>query len=195
VYGLVRLVVHGMLGRTVEHALVEPGRAPAPETLEARLAALISFYRWQEAVFSVPAAGRLMRGRPRRASARGLFAHLDARTDPAPSSLVRVRNHRHHGRPPLLLPAEIQAILDGCVRPDASVGDWVGNLRDRLLFALLAETGMRLGAARVPATTTGRDAAKKVPARKRALAVDVTGLVIAVVVSPPHTRTPPGSCC
>jgi hypothetical protein len=42
-------------GRTVEHALVEPEDAPAPETLEARLAALISFYRWQEAVFSVPA--------------------------------------------------------------------------------------------------------------------------------------------
>ncbi|MGP3921578.1 IS5 family transposase, partial [Nonomuraea sp. 10N515B] len=37
-------------------------------------------------------------------------------------------------------------------------------------------------AAGVPATTTGRDAAKKVPGRKRGLAVDVFGLVIAVVV-------------
>jgi transposase len=34
----------------------------------------------------------------------------------------------------------------------------------------------------VPATTTGRDAAKKVPGRKRCLAVDTLGLVIAVVV-------------
>ncbi len=34
----------------------------------------------------------------------------------------------------------------------------------------------------VPATTTGRDAAKKVPGRKRCLAVDVLGLVVAVVV-------------
>ncbi|MFJ4642761.1 transposase [Streptomyces bobili] len=34
----------------------------------------------------------------------------------------------------------------------------------------------------VPADTTGRDAAKKVPGRKRGLAVDVLGLVIAVVV-------------
>ena len=34
----------------------------------------------------------------------------------------------------------------------------------------------------MPAATTGRDAAKKVPGRKRALAVDVMGLVIAVVV-------------
>lgn len=132
-------------GRTVEHALVEPENAPSPETLEARLAALISFYRWQEAVFSVPVAGRVMRGAPRRAPARGLLAHLDARSTPGPSSLVRVRRHRHRGRPPLLLPAEIQAILDGCARPDAVSGEWIGNLRDRFMFALLAETGARLG--------------------------------------------------
>ena len=37
-------------------------------------------------------------------------------------------------------------------------------------------------AASVPADTTGRDAGKKVPGRKRCLAVDVLGLVIAVVV-------------
>ena len=60
---------------------------------------------------------------------------------------MRVRRHRHHGRSPLLLPTEIQAILDGCARPDAALGEWIGNLRDRLLFALLAETGMRLGEA------------------------------------------------
>lgn len=37
-------------------------------------------------------------------------------------------------------------------------------------------------AAGVPATTTGKDAAKRVPGRKRGIAVDVLGLVIAVVV-------------
>jgi integrase len=132
-------------GRTVEHALVAPGEAPASETLAARLAALISFYRWQEAVFEVPVAGRLLRGAPRRSPARGLLAHLDARATPMPSSLVRVRRHRYRGRPPLLLPGEIQAILDGCAVPDPATGEWAGNLRDRLLFALLAETGCRLG--------------------------------------------------
>ncbi|MEU7887517.1 transposase [Microbispora bryophytorum] len=35
---------------------------------------------------------------------------------------------------------------------------------------------------RSPVRTTGRDAGKKVPGRKRGLAVDVLGLVIAVVV-------------
>lgn len=132
-------------GRTVEHAIVTPEDAPTPETLEARLAALISFYRWHEAVFDVPVARRLMRGAPRRAPARGLLAHLDARSGPGPSSLVRVRRHRWRERPPLLLPQQIQAILDGCAIVDAATGEWTGNLRDRLIFALLAESGMRLG--------------------------------------------------
>ncbi|MDQ0765432.1 site-specific integrase [Streptomyces canus] len=109
-------------GRTVEHALVEPEQAPAPETLEARLAALISFYRWQEAVFSVPVAGRLMRGAPRRAPARGLLAHLDARTAPGPSSLVRVRRQRHRGRPPLLLPTRASWTAARCRRPRSASG-------------------------------------------------------------------------
>jgi len=134
-------------GRTVEHALVVPADGPSPETLEVRLAAVISFYRWHEAVFGVPVAKRLMRGAPRRAPARGLLAHLDARSAPGPSSLVRVRTNRRRDRAPLLLPGEIQAILDGCAVLDPATGQWDGNLRDRLLFALLAETGMRIGEA------------------------------------------------
>ncbi|MFC9434755.1 tyrosine-type recombinase/integrase [Nocardia sp. NPDC057030] len=132
-------------GRTVEHSLIAPDWSPSPQTLEARLAALISFYRWQEAVFGVPVAGRLLRGAPRRSPARGLLAHLAARSAPQPSSLVRVRYHRHHDRPPLLLPDQIQRILDGCAVADPVTEQWVGNLRDRFLFALLAETGCRLG--------------------------------------------------
>jgi len=134
-------------GRTVEYTLTAPAEGPSPETLEARLAAVVSFYRWHEAVFGVPVARRLLRGAPRRAPARGLLAHLDARSAPGPSSLVRVRNNRRHDRPPLLLPQEIQAILDGCAVFDTATGEWVGNLRDRLLFALLAESGMRIGEA------------------------------------------------
>ena len=128
-------------GRTAGHALTVPADAPSAETLHARLAALISFYQWQEAVHSVPVAGRLLRGRAARMPSRGLLAHLDARRDPGPSSLVRVRRRRA-GRPPLLLPAEIQAIIDGCATWDDAGGEWRGNLRDRLIFAILAETGM-----------------------------------------------------
>lgn len=43
-------------------------------------------------------------------------------------------------------------------------------------------------AAGVPAAMTGRDAAKEVPGRKRRLAVDVLGLVIAVIVLAANTH-------
>jgi hypothetical protein len=59
-------------GRTVEQALVAPEDTPSPETLEARLAALVSFCRWHEGMFGVPVATRLLRGTPRRAPARGV---------------------------------------------------------------------------------------------------------------------------
>jgi hypothetical protein len=132
------------IGRTVEHALTAPSGVPSAETLHARLAALISFYQWQEAVHSVPVAGRLLRGRAARMPSRGLLAHLDGRRRPGPSSLVKVRRRRP-GRPPLLLPQEIQAIIDGCATWDDTAGEWRGNLRDRLLFSLLAESGDEAG--------------------------------------------------
>jgi integrase len=133
-------------GRTVEHAIGASGAPPSPETLEVRLAALISFYRWQAGVNDVPVAARLLRGVPRRAPARGLLSHLEGRAGQRPSSLVRVRTTRKD-RPPLLLPRHVQAILDGCAVFDSASGEWLGNIRDRFLFALLAETGMRLGEA------------------------------------------------
>lgn len=134
-------------GRTVEHSVVAPQHMPAPSTMETRLAAVVSFYRWQEAVFGVPVAGRLLRGPARRMPTRALLAHLDARSAPRPSSLVRVRGHRRGGRPPVLVPGQIEQILDACAVLDPATGEWSGNLRDRFLFALLAETGMRLGEA------------------------------------------------
>ncbi|HEY5880339.1 MAG TPA: site-specific integrase [Nakamurella sp.] len=56
-------------GRRVERSLV-PVDGPSPETMQARLAAVVSFYTWHEAVSGVPVADRLMRG-ARRAVARG----------------------------------------------------------------------------------------------------------------------------
>lgn len=55
-----------------------------------------------------------------------------------------------------------------------------GRLADPSLVVL--DTQSLHAAAGVPADTTGRDANKKVPGRKRGLAVDIFGLVIAVVV-------------
>jgi transposase len=55
-----------------------------------------------------------------------------------------------------------------------------GRLADPSLVVL--DTQSVHVASGVPAETTGKDAAKKVPGRKRGLAVDVLGLVIAVVM-------------
>lgn len=48
--------------------------------------------------------------------------------------------------------------------------------------AVVLDTQSVRAANHVPAATTGKDAAKRVPGRKRGLAVDVLGLIVAVVV-------------
>jgi transposase len=60
------------------------------------------------------------------------------------------------------------------------VRERAGRLEDPSLVVL--DTQSVHASVNVPAATTGRDAAKKVPGRKRGLAVDALGLVIAVVV-------------
>jgi hypothetical protein len=95
---------------------------------------LLYLYRVRDTTLAAMVAGRLLRGRPSRAPARGLLAHLEARREPGRSSLVTVR-HRRPGGPPVPLQAEIQAIVDGCATWDGMACEWAGNLRDRLIFA------------------------------------------------------------
>jgi site-specific recombinase XerD len=117
----------------------------ADSTVAVRVAAVLSFYRFHADVHDVPVAARLYRvsGRGGRGRyVRGL-AHLD-RHRTVVSPMARVR--QAHVRPtPVLRPAEVTAILDGCAREDPQAGSWQGSLRDRLLFATLNETGVRLG--------------------------------------------------
>ncbi|MFB6780997.1 transposase [Streptomyces sp. NPDC056352] len=61
-----------------------------------------------------------------------------------------------------------------------------GRLEDPSLVVLDAQS--LHAASGVPASTTGRDANRRVPCRKRALAVDVLGLVIAAAVVPACTH-------
>jgi len=70
--------------------------------------------------------------------------------------------------------AAIQEILRCQVRERA------GRTEDPSLVVLDSQSVH--AAVNVPATTTGRDAGKKVPGRKRGIAVDIIGLIIAVVV-------------
>ena len=70
-------------------------------------------------------------------------AHLDARS--IGSVVVGAGAEQPPARPPAVVSAEGDpGDPDGCAVFDSGTGEWMGNLRDRLLFALLAESGMRM---------------------------------------------------
>jgi integrase/recombinase XerD len=117
---------------------------PAEATVQARLAAVVSFYRFQHDVHGRGAAlARASMRSVRRGRYRPMLAHLEDRREGRASPL-RLRA-AVPGPPPVLTPVQVGAILDGCAAFDAERGEWRGSVRDRLLFATLAETGVRLG--------------------------------------------------
>jgi integrase len=124
----------------------DASEGPAEATVAARLAAVVSFYRFQHEVHGRGAAlARASTRSLRRGRYRPMLAHLDGRrarlASPLPVRAVASRP------PPVLTPAQVEAMLDACARFEPVAGEWRGSLRDRLLFAVLAETGMRLGEA------------------------------------------------
>ena len=129
--------------------LLDPAAGAGPRlaesTLATRLAAVVSFYRYHHDAHGVaPALARAWSGPPRRSRYRAFLAHLDGRSRTIRRSPMPVRSRRREVCP-LLTPAQITAILSACATRDAASGKWSGSLRNRLLFAVLAETGMRLG--------------------------------------------------
>ena len=131
-------------GPQVTSIVARPARF-AESTIATRLRAVTSCYRFHE-FNGVELGGDLVRlvagARP---AYRPMLEHL-ARRRGRDRAVVRVRVP---GRvaPPVLTPGQITAICDACARPDAATGEWSGRVRDRLLWALLAESGLRLGEA------------------------------------------------
>ncbi len=121
-------------------------RGPAEATVQARLAAVVSFYRFQHEVHGRGAAlARASVRQVRRGRYRPMLAHLEGRREGRASPL-RLRTPAS-GPPPVLTPAQVGAILESCACFERERGEWCGSLRDRLLFETLAETGVRLGEA------------------------------------------------
>lgn len=122
------------------------GRGPTEATVAARLAAVVSFYRFQHDVHGRGAAlARASMRSVRRGRYRPMLAHLDGRRDGRASPL-QLRAPALVP-PPVLTPVQVAAVLQACACFEPVGGEWRGSLRDRLLFATLAETGVRLGEA------------------------------------------------
>jgi integrase len=133
-------------GDTPAVVSIGPRRARfSEETIAVRLQAVISLYRHHH-LNGVGAASRLYERLLGPGGAyKPLLEHI-ARKRPNARQVVKVRRARPQA-PPTLTPAQIEAICDACARWDRDRREWVGTLRDRLLWALLAETGLRLGEA------------------------------------------------
>ena len=118
-----------------------PGQL-ADSTIRSRLAAVLAFYRYHESATGLVVPGLAANGR---SPYQPFMAHLSGRRAPR---RVLARLRRSVPAPaPTFTPAQVDLILDSCARWDATRCEWEGSLRDRLLFALLAESGLRLGEA------------------------------------------------
>jgi integrase len=115
------------------------------QTIAVRLQAVMSLYRHHH-LNGVQTASRLYERLLRPGGAYKPFLEHIARKRPSARQIVKVKRARA-SVPPTLTPAQIEAICDACARWDPASREWVGSLRNRLLWALLAETGMRLGEA------------------------------------------------
>jgi site-specific recombinase XerD len=113
------------------------------QTIAVRLQAVYSLYRYHH-LNGVAAASRVYtRSMGAGGQYRPFLEHIACRRLSA-RRVVKVRQRRRQ-QPPILTPKQIHLIKDACcVFVD---GEWRGSLRDRLLFALLEEAGLRLGEA------------------------------------------------
>src|SRR6266700_3911204 len=114
-------------------------------TIATRLRAVTSCYRFHEGNGVALGGDLVRRVRGGRAVYKPMLAHI-ARRHGRERAVVRVRVPRRVP-PPVLTPAQIEAVCEACASWDAPSGQYEGRVRDRLLWALLAETGLRLGEA------------------------------------------------
>ena len=131
-----------------EPGVVSIERRPArfaEATIAARLGAVVSCYDYH--VLNGVDVGRDLHRITRRGGGRymPLLEHV-ARRKGRRQTVIRVRQRRQVP-PPVLTPGQIERICDACASWDDDTGGWRGSVRNRLLWMVLAETGLRLGEA------------------------------------------------
>lgn len=129
----------------------EPEQRLAESSLLPRSAAVLSMYRYFANAHDLVRPYRRLYASHARTSRRGRYAPFLAGVGPKREQDGPIHRLRglQRAETPVLLPVQVNAILDACSVQTVS-GEWSGGgagLRDRLFFAVLAETGMRLGEA------------------------------------------------
>jgi site-specific recombinase XerD len=123
---------------------LRPESTVSEQTVQLRLRAVLGFYRYQAGCGNdvAPFLYEQVRGRSGRYLS--FLEHVASR-NPQRRLTVRVRLPRKDI--PILPPGTIAELLDLEALHSVEDGEWRGDLRYRLLWSLLAETGLRLGEA------------------------------------------------
>jgi integrase len=116
----------------------------AEATIATRLHAVMSLYRFHE-LNGVPLGGDLYRITHSGSRYKPMLEHVASRRGRR-RAVVTVRRPRR-AAPPVLTPGQIEQICSACAWFDPASRSWQGRVRDRLLWSLLAESGLRLGEA------------------------------------------------
>ncbi len=132
-----------------EPEVVSIERRPArfsESTIATRLAAVIACYDYH--VLNGVDVGRDLHRITHRGGGRykPLLEHI-ARRKGRRQTVIRVRQRHRSAPPPILTPGQIERICEACASWDTEAQQWRGSVRNRLLWMLLAETGVRLGEA------------------------------------------------
>lgn len=126
-----------------------PGTWLGPSSTALRAAAVLACYRYHADAHGLSGPyQRLHTSRGKRGRSRYIPLLAGVGAAPAKDRPIYTVRRGNRAATPVLLPTQVGAILDGCATQTGH--DWSGpesGLRDRLLFAVLAETGMRLGEA------------------------------------------------
>lgn len=128
----------------------KPEPAMAESSLQPRGAAVLSMYRYFAQAHDLNGPYRRLfssRGRAARRRYASFLTGVGPQRDH--ETAIYRRRTPNRSETPLLLPGQVNAILDACSVQEDS-GQWSGGasgLRDRLFFAVLSETGMRMGEA------------------------------------------------
>ncbi|QZH69430.1 tyrosine-type recombinase/integrase [Mycolicibacterium farcinogenes] len=126
-------------------------KAMAESSLQPRGAAVLSMYRYFADAHDLSRPYRRLYSSHARSARRGHYAPFLTGIGPTAERDTPLYRRRTANRSetPVLEPAAVNTILDACSVQDRN-GRWTNGavgLRDRLFFAVLAETGMRIGEA------------------------------------------------